>query len=510
GLQCVEAAAVFYQSDLKSDTPAHEAETIATARAFAEDCVRQMGQAESLPYLGTRQAVEDLEAFRQAMGDVKFWLYGESYGTQFAQTYTAAHPDHLAGLILDGTVDLTLSGPDYLKEQAQAFNDVLASVLKDCNAKQECAADAGGDALAVYDKLAARLARAPMTFTFPLPSGGKAVRSFALADLENAAANNVYAEGGRMLLQRALAAAARADLVPLARLAYDALSLDPETLAAIPDPTWSDAVYYAVECNDYEYFSGTAEDRAQAYLRAGDVVDASIPRLSSIFYADLPCPFWPAHADPRPAPLTADGIPTLVLGATADPATPVANGERVFHRLADGFLITTDGGAHVIFGRGDACPDEIVTAFLVEGKLPAQRETRCHGVIADDYVSLAPADARAFADPLDALASAETEITYLPEYYNWDGETTTSVGCPHGGALTFEAAGEDQFTLTSCAFSSGFVMTGRGTYNSDDDRFTLDVAVTGLADGKLNYAREGDGTMTVTGEYGGKEVSFTK
>ena len=44
------------------------------------------------------------------MGDDKFWLYGESYGTRFAQMYAGAHPDHLAGLILDGTIDPTLVG----------------------------------------------------------------------------------------------------------------------------------------------------------------------------------------------------------------------------------------------------------------------------------------------------------------------------------------------------------------------------------------------------------------
>ena len=59
-----------------------------------------------LPYLGTQHAVEELEPFRQLTGDEKFWLYGESYGSQDAQTYAAMHEDHLAGLSLDGTVDL--------------------------------------------------------------------------------------------------------------------------------------------------------------------------------------------------------------------------------------------------------------------------------------------------------------------------------------------------------------------------------------------------------------------
>ena len=109
GLQCAAAAAAFYRADWDASTPASEENLLDVAQTFAEDCVAEMGDPEILPYLDTTQAVEDLEIFRQLMGDERFWLYGESYGTQFAQTYAAAHPDRLAGLILDGTVDLTLT-----------------------------------------------------------------------------------------------------------------------------------------------------------------------------------------------------------------------------------------------------------------------------------------------------------------------------------------------------------------------------------------------------------------
>ncbi len=511
GLQCVEAAAAYYRADLRTEAPEQEAATIAAARTFAQDCLAEMGHADWLPFLGTRQAVEDLEAFRQAIGDEKFWLYGESYGTQFAQTYAAAHPDHLAGLILDGAVDLTLSGVAFYEQQAQAFNDILLATLEACNADADCAADVGGDAVAVYDNLVARLEDGPIPFTFPLPSGGRAQRRFTLADLEAAVANYLYSENSRMILQRAIAAAARDDLVPLARMLYEALGLDPETERPVLDPTWSDAVYYGVECNDYAYFSGSPEERAMAYIRAGDAVDARVPRLASIFYGDLPCAFWPVEADPRPAPLVAEGIPTLVLGATADPATPVSNGISIYNRLADGYLITTEGGAHIIFGRGDPCPDDTVTAFLVDGVLPPQREMTCSGVVAGAYVPLAPADASTFADPLEALASADDEMYYLPEYYYWDYVTPTSVGCPYGGTFAFSATDEGEaYTLTDCAFSAGFVMTGGGSYNSDSGLFRLDVTVSGLAEGQLTYTRDAEDNLHVTGEYAGQTVDISE
>lgn len=515
GLQCADAAAEFYRSDWRAVTPEGEAAMVVSAQKFSNDCVAEMGSPEILPYLGTDQNVEDLEFFRQAMGDEKLWLYGESYGTQYAQTYAAAHPDHVAGLILDGTVDLTLSSEEYYVGQAQAFSGVLQLTLEACNTDEFCAESmGGGDAVAAYDKLAALLEQGPQPFDFPLPSGGTARRAFNFADLEYAATSYLYSESSRMLFLRALAGYSRSkDLVPLARALYDSLALDPETLDAIPDPSYSDAVYYGVECQDYGFYSGRPEERAEAWLRAGDEVDATVPYFSTIFYGDMPCIFWSnAREDAsRPAPLTADGIPTLVLGAIADPATPVSNGQNVFNRLDDGYLVTQNGGPHVIYGRGVACIDDLVTNFLVNDEMPAKRETTCEGSVMSDFVPLAPLNAGQFTDLFDAFTSVDNEIYYLPEYYYWDLETPTSVGCPFGGTLSFEATDSgDSFQLDACSFTNGFSLTGSGSTNYDEGAFTLEVNVSGLKDGSLTYIRDSDGALYVTGTYGGEAVDLSE
>ena len=509
GLTCPEAAATYYRTDSQTRTPAQERAFAAAARRFSTDCPVEAGRTDLLPYLGTAQAAEDLESFRQLLQDDRWWLYGESYGTQLSQTYTAAHPEHLGGLVLDGTVDLTLDGPGFYVEQARAFSDVLAATMAGCDADAACAADVGGGGIGVYDRLAARLARGPIPFEFPLADGTTVRRDFRLTDLETVAAGQVYSQGDRMLLQRAMAGAAHGDLVPLARLLYPDLGLDPQTEAVIPDPTYSDAIYYGVECQDYSYFSGTPAQRADAYLRAGNAVEASLPRLASIFYGDLPCPSWPnASTDPtRPAPLVAKGVPTLVLGADTDPATPYGNGVSVFGRLAEGYLVTQLNGPHVIFGRGDPCPDDLVTAFLVEGRRPDRRRTTCPGPIADPYVAVAPASAAAFPNVEAALASAETEISYLPEYYYWDGVEPTGAGCPDGGTLGLTGDGATyDFALDGCAFSRGFAMTGQGRYASDRDRFELHMRVAGHTDCAVDYVRTSNRTK-VTGRCDGRPVS---
>ncbi len=513
GLQCVDAAAAFYRADWDASTPDGEAAMIATARDFAQDCVAEMGNPAYLPYLGTNQAVEDLEAFRAAMGVDKFWLYGESYGTQYAQTYAAAHPDRLAGLLLDGTVDLTLSGTDFYVTQAQAFNDTLVVTLNACNDDPLCAADMGADAVKVYDDLAGKLKQAPLPFDFPLPSGGMESRALAFSDLETAASGYMYSEAERMIFLRALAAYSRnGDLVPMARILYDSLGLDPETLEAVPDPSYSDAVYYGVECQDYAYPGDTPEARAEAYIRAGDALESSLTRFTSVFYGDLPCAFWPGAAAQieRPAPLAASGIPTIVLNGTADPATPYEGAQAVASRLENGSFIAETGGPHILFGWGNPCVDDLVTAFLVADIMPA-RQVSCKGVVASEFVPLAPASAADFESPLEALASVDDEIYYLPEYYYWDAETTTSLGCPFGGTLTFEAVNEgEKFTFNNCAFSEGFTLTGEGLNSYDWETFTLSVSVSGLAEGVLTYTRDKDGNLSVTGTYDGLEVDLSE
>ena len=508
---CPLAANIFYEQDGRGVTPAQEAALKQSASTFTSDCVSEVSNPNLLPFLGTQQAVEDLEYFRQLIGDEKIWLYGESYGTQYAQTYAASHAEHLAGLILDGTVDLTFDGMGYYSRQAQAFNDTLVASLSVCNNDPACKKDLLGHPIAAYDNLATKLKKRPISFKFPLPQGGfSESRNFTFANLELIAVSQMYNESDRMLFVRALAAyTSKMDIVPLARFLY--AGVDPQTLEVIPDPTYSDAVYYAVECQDYGYPGNSPDEKAELYLDSADPFEASIPRLASLIYADMPCAYWPNATSnlTRPNYLLAGGIPTLVLGATADPATPVGNGINVYHHLADAYLIIQQGGPHVIFGRGNECPDALVTNFLVNDIVPPQRETTCNGRVMDDYVPNAPRFASTFRSPRKALSAMETEIYYLPEFYYWDTTTPTSVGCNNGGVLNFapnSSGTKYNFTLSNCALTTNFIMTGTGSYNIYTDRFVLDVKTTGRWQCNLRYVRLG-AKVNITGRCDGKSVN---
>jgi pimeloyl-ACP methyl ester carboxylesterase len=492
GLVCPAAYGVF----LQSVAPPSE-----SASRFSNDCVTEMGSPAILPFVGTAQAVEDLEAFLRVLGSPPMWLYGESYGTQYAQEYAAAHADALDGLILDGTVDLTLSGPAFWADAAASFERILDETLASCDSRLRCRKDAGGSAGGVYDRLAEQLAAQPARVSFPLPSGGTAERELGPGELQTVAAGQSYGENGRMLLQRVIAAAGRGDLVPLMRLVYANMYVDPETLEPVPDPTYSDAMYFGVDCQDYAYYSGTPEERAAQYVAAATGIAAELPRVGeAVFLSDLPCAFWPnaTQDQARPPPLRADGIPTLVLAATGDPITPVGESQAVYSRLADGYLVTTRGGPHVTFGRGNFCPDDLVRDFLVDGKAPAKRETTCPGRLVDPYVPLAPETAASFRSVRAAFVSAQTELEYLPEYYYWDFETPTSAGCPTGGGtVRFTARGSVAgLQFKNCGFTKGFTMSGPGRWDYATGRVVFDVTVAGRFAGSYRYVHEG-GSVSV-------------
>ncbi len=512
-LQCNVALSNYFSSEFDLTTTEEEQQFLQVTENFAVECVVEMGNPEILPYMGTAQAAADLELFRQLVDEDRLIIYGESYGTQLAQTYAILYPGHLSGMILDGPVDLALSGPDFFAEQAAAFNNVLLKTLEAGNHDRYCAADIGGDALKVYANLYDTLSDGPITFSFPLPHDKRENRTFTLTDLINVTSSSLYSEGSRMLLLRALASYGRdGDLVMLARNLYSIMYIDPVTLEAQEDPSYSDAAYFSVQAQDYAYFEGTPFERAEAYLQAGEEIEARLDYMAAIFYSDLPTVFWPAalETDQRPAPLNARGIPTLVLASDADPATPYSNALAVFAGLDDGYLITQTGGPHVIYGWGNPCVDDPVTRFVVDGITPAERETVCQGLITEAYVPLAPRSAESFSDPLEALLSADDEIFYLPEYYYWNLVAEVSVGGPYGGTLTFAPSPEGEaFVLESLAFSEGFVMTGTGTYDYDSGEFILEVDVTGLATGSLTYRYDHRGRVTVTGVYNGESVKLT-
>ena len=472
-----------------------------STNAFASACTKEARSAELLPYMGTDQAIEDLESFRVALGSPSIWLYGESYGTQYGQIYAAAHPTSLKGLIVDGVVDVTLTAPQFWTSAAQSFERVLNTTLTICDRRTRCLKDTTTTAGAVYDALEARLTKRPIKVRFPRANGERVARELTLGLLQTTTSGQLYSTYGRMMFLRALTATARGDLVPMLRLAYSNAMVDPQNLKPIIDPSWSDAGYYGVDCRDYTYYTGTSAERSTAFLGEATQIDALYPRIgAAVFLSDYPCVWWPGAdaSNTRPGPLVNTGVPTFVIVATADPITPFSQGRAVYSRLADGYLVTTVGGPHVTFGRGNPCPDKLINDFLISGRRPTQRTTTCPGSYVDPYIPLAPAKASAFENLKAALASFDQQFAGLPEYAYWDGTTPLATGCAVTGSVRVRATlNGSSYSFANCSFTAGVRLTGTGTFNGDSGLTTLTVTTTGRWNQHVRFTDGNRGT-TVT------------
>lgn len=514
-IQCPSATAIYYADTSDPADPAQRPAVATAAKTYVDACMKESkADPADLPFYATTQAIEDLEAFRDYLDADQLMLYGESYGTQFVQTYAAAHPDRVKALFIDGPVDLVPDAIAYYTEGARAFDDVLHDTLQACRAAAACRADVkGGDPLAAYDALAAKLDAAPLTYRFPTAQGTFEDRKLTLTDLQNLAYAYTYGPDDRSQFLRDLAAATQGDYVPMARAAYDSIVVDPETLEAIPDPTYSDAMYYATECQDYAFYlgAGSPDARLDAWLDAGQRLGINELRLGSTFYGDIPCLYWPAQpkADARPKPIVDPPYPTFIMTATADVATPIANAMRLFGRLKDAYLLEAIGGDHVIFGRGDECPDRIITDYLVSGTLPATRVTACPNEIIDEYVPNARVRAADYRDALALMSSMEAQITATDDYtYRLDADPIT-MGCDRGGTLTYRPVeGGTQLTLKRCTFTRGAPMTGAGRI--DDEAGTFRLAVRLVGRNRLTYLDDENGVKSVRGIFRGQAVNLKR
>ena len=471
-----------------------------SARDFVDACLREADMGGSdLGRYATTQAAEDLEAIRARIGADQFVLYGESYGTELAQVYAAAHPDRLTGLILDGAVDLTLSANDFWSSATHSFDDTLTATFDGCAVDSACRSDVR-NAAAAYDRLLARLGASPITVSYADPLGQTGRHSIDLSAVEGAVATMMYEPLGRSLVLRAVAASERGDYVPMGRLI--------DLFGPGLNPIFSSFAYHAILCADYRVSPTDNQSDVDAVLAYGRDTGALRTRTDDVYLAQLPCLYWPVQpqtAD-RPAPLTSFGPPTIVLGAALDPITPIQFGRAIAARAANGYLVESSGGPHVIYGRENPCVDQVVERFLLEGGLPATRSVQCSDIVAESYIPLTALYVEDYEDAVDAMASIEDELFADPLYSFWDGLGTIQIGCRYSGFVTV-TTGErlDTFRFNGCEYAAGMPLDGSGEFVLDQEVVTLDVT---FPDGSLRYSS--GAVTTVSGSFRGATVDVRR
>lgn len=502
GIACPMAEAALATAPL--DPVADPSAAIATARGFVRDCLQE-ADTPLVNVVGTDQAAHDLELFRQAIGAPPVWVYGESYGTQLTQTYATLYPQAIAGVILDGVVDLTLSLEGFYAAYVAASDALQERVFAACIATPACGADLDGDPAAAFDLLAARLRQQPIGITL----GDKAM-DLTVNMLETSAFYALYSPEGRSEFLRALAGAHQGNPVPMLRLAHANLGIDIATGEPAPDPTWYGGAYFAITCADYAVPGATEADRVAGVVTEAQTIIANGTRFPRAYYAErLVCALWPKQGpSARPAPYSGGDWPTLVLTSDADPITPSVMAYAVSDSARNASVVVMEGGPHVILGRGLSCPDEIVTALMLEGTLPAAHSQLCRQDLLSPYTPLTLTDG---VTPLALGQAVDVELWLSPTLYVWDYATPFTTGCDHGGTLSVSAGRNGtEYRFQACALWPDITLDGKALYaenGSPDDGFSMQVTVGGAATGRIVYvANTVTGAEHLSGTWNGTEV----
>jgi hypothetical protein len=125
----------------------------------------------------------------------------------------------------------------------------------------------------------------------------------------------------------------------------------------------------AINCLDYAS-EGTPEQwRADA---------AALATLAPVFgpqfaYGETACSGWPFSSEVVRGPIAASGSADIVVvGTTNDPATPYIWAQSLADQLENGHLVTREGEGHTGYNKGNACVDETVDGYFIDGVVPAK------------------------------------------------------------------------------------------------------------------------------------------
>jgi hypothetical protein len=124
---------------------------------------------------------------------------------------------------------------------------------------------------------------------------------------------------------------------------------------------------YAVNCLDHDDSIPTS----QVPSHFAEFEKAS-PTFGRIFAFSLStCSVWPVQSGSVTKAIHAPGAPPIVvIGTTRDPATPYAWAKGLARELDSGVLISRDGDGHTGYNHGNACVDDAVNGYLIDGNVP--------------------------------------------------------------------------------------------------------------------------------------------
>ncbi|MGC7101890.1 alpha/beta hydrolase [Amycolatopsis lurida] len=331
---------------------AKDAADVAARAEFAREVAKQCAESVSgarLPFITTANTARDMDLIRAALGEPKISYFGGSYGSYLGAVYATLFPQRTDRIVLD-----SVTGPGGLDP---AGSRLLGQGLEDRFPDfARWAADRDGtyelgrnprQVKAKYFELAAKLDANPIAGI-----DGALFRHFTFGSL--------YRDANFPVLAQQWQALDRADAPGVSgQAAQDVTNLLSSQLYVIcGDTNWPE---------DVATYQRNVEQDRKRYPMFG-AAGANI----------WPCAFWATEPAEPPVTITDDGPSTVLLVQNRrDPATPLAGAREMRRALGDrARMVTADQGGHGAYLSENACANNAVTRFLVDGTRPA-RDVSC-------------------------------------------------------------------------------------------------------------------------------------
>ncbi len=332
----------------------------------------------------TAYSARDVARVTAALRTGKVDLYGDSYGSWFAQVFASRYPARLRSVTLDSTYQVIGLDPWYTSTVVTARRafDQACALSRACSAATAGSHSQTATGWGRIAALAGRLARHPVTGQTTTADGTRGhptVTALTLVNLVNNAGFDpvVYQDldaAGRALLKHH-------DAAPLLRIAALSLGFDDDNYAL---PEFSDGLYFAVSCTDYvqlfsrdappatrhsQYRAALASEPAATFAPFSVAQWTSLDQYTEAYSA---CLDWPSPSRTiapilRRPPLVPPHLPVLIMSGTLDSLTPRLDGATlVAHQIGPSArLVTFANLTHVMLqDQNDACPASIYQAFI--------------------------------------------------------------------------------------------------------------------------------------------------
>lgn len=333
------------------------------SREAAKECAEETDE-EFLAHMGTINVARDMDLIRENLDEGELHYVGYSYGTHLGALYAELYPENVGGMVLDGAVDGEIDLLRMSVEQTEGFQDTWERFVEQCST---CPFDDPESSTEQMIPLAERLDGDPIVINDPQWHDEEVVIDGDI--LIAITTRALYQEWTWPELETSLAALGRGDLYEahyqLSGLywAFFLYMADEED----EDEENQSAAQVAVECADSE--AGADLD---AYREAAEAAYEASPLFgTTAVWAMLPCAYWVEPAE-RLSGFSAPGAPPIVvIGTEGDPATPYEWSRRLADQLDSATLVTHEGSGHGVYGYDlNACVDEVIDTYLLEGVVP--------------------------------------------------------------------------------------------------------------------------------------------